>query len=75
MKRVVSPGIPEPNTGITSSIIMPSLIDTPPNREAMPDADFSKWVKPETIAGNIFHLFTEPGKALRETVLKVYNES
>jgi len=63
------------NTGITSSIIMPSLIDTPPNREAMPDADFSKWVKPETIAGNIFHLFTEPGKALRETVLKVYNES
>ncbi|MCF8309172.1 MAG: SDR family NAD(P)-dependent oxidoreductase [Bacteroidales bacterium] len=63
------------DTGITSSVIMPSLIDTPPNREAMPDADFDKWVKPETIAANIQHLFTEPGKALRETVLKVYNES
>ncbi|MCF8232860.1 MAG: SDR family NAD(P)-dependent oxidoreductase [Bacteroidales bacterium] len=62
-------------TGITSSIIMPSLIDTPPNREAMPNADFSKWVKPDTIADNIYHLFTESGKALRETVLKVYNES
>lgn len=62
-------------TGITASVIMPSLIDTPPNREAMPDADFDKWVKPETIAENIHHLFTESGKALRETVLKVYNES
>lgn len=62
-------------TGVTSSVIMPSLIDTPPNRQAMPDADFSKWVKPETIANNIFHLFTESGKALRETVLKVYNKS
>lgn len=62
-------------TGITSSVIMPSLIDTPPNRQAMPDADFSKWVKPETIADNIFHLFTDSGKALRETVLKVYNKS
>ena len=63
------------NTGITSSVIMPSLIDTPPNRQAMPKADFNKWVKPETIADNIFHLFTDSGKALRETVLKVYNES
>lgn len=63
------------DTGITSSVIMPSLIDTPPNRDAMPDADFDKWVKPETIADNIHHLFTESGKALRETVLKVYNES
>ncbi|HKK10027.1 MAG TPA: SDR family NAD(P)-dependent oxidoreductase [Bacteroidales bacterium] len=62
-------------TGITSSVIMPSLIDTPPNRKAMPDADFEKWVKPETIANNIHHLFTESGKALRETVLKVYNKS
>jgi NAD(P)-dependent dehydrogenase (short-subunit alcohol dehydrogenase family) len=29
--------------------ISPSLVDTPPNREAMPDADFDKWVKPEQI--------------------------
>jgi|AntRauTorcE11898_2_1112593.scaffolds.fasta_scaffold03439_1 NAD(P)-dependent dehydrogenase (short-subunit alcohol dehydrogenase family) len=62
-------------TGITSSVVMPSLIDTLPNRKGMPDADFDKWVKPETIADNIHHLFTESGKALRETVLKVYNES
>lgn len=63
------------DTGITTSVIMPSLIGTPPNREAMPDAKFDKWVKPETIAGNIHHLFTESGKALRETVLKEYDES
>ncbi|MDZ7684885.1 MAG: hypothetical protein U5O39_07635 [Gammaproteobacteria bacterium] len=29
---------------------MPSLIDTPRNREDMPKADFDKWVKPEDIA-------------------------
>ncbi|MFW5975027.1 MAG: SDR family NAD(P)-dependent oxidoreductase [Bacteroidota bacterium] len=63
------------DTGVTSSVIMPSLIDTPPNRQAMPKADFSKWVKPQTLAENIFHLFTDSGKALRETVLKVYNKS
>lgn len=30
--------------------ISPSIIDTPPNREDMPDANFDKWVKPEQIA-------------------------
>jgi len=29
---------------------MPSIIDTPQNRAAMPNADFSKWVAPEAIA-------------------------
>lgn len=63
------------DNGITSSVIVPGIIDTPQNREAMPGADFDRWVKPETIADNIYHLFTESGKALRETVLKVYNRS
>ncbi|MCF8302992.1 MAG: SDR family NAD(P)-dependent oxidoreductase [Bacteroidales bacterium] len=61
--------------GITSSVIVPSIIDTPENREAMPNADFDKWVKPEVLADNIHHLFTDSGKALRETVLKVYHKS
>jgi NAD(P)-dependent dehydrogenase (short-subunit alcohol dehydrogenase family) len=36
--------------GITANVVLPSVIDTPKNREAMPSADFSKWVQPETIA-------------------------
>ncbi|MEM7216895.1 MAG: SDR family NAD(P)-dependent oxidoreductase [Pseudomonadota bacterium] len=43
-------------SGINVNCVMPSLIDTPPNREAMPDADFSNWVAPESIAGVMLFL-------------------
>jgi NAD(P)-dependent dehydrogenase (short-subunit alcohol dehydrogenase family) len=36
--------------GIRANAIMPSTIDTPANRKAMPKADFDTWVKPEEIA-------------------------
>jgi NAD(P)-dependent dehydrogenase (short-subunit alcohol dehydrogenase family) len=36
--------------GIRCNAILPSVIDTPANREAMPDADHSKWVGPAAIA-------------------------
>ena len=36
--------------GIRCNAILPSVIDTPANREAMPDADHSKWVAPAAIA-------------------------
>lgn len=61
--------------GIRASVIIPSTIDTPPNREAMPDADFEKWTTAEAIADSIHFLFTDSGQHLRETVLKIYNEA
>jgi len=60
---------------IQASVIVPSTIDTPQNREAMPDADFSKWTTGEAIADAIYYLMTDSGKHLREVVLKMYNES
>lgn len=60
---------------ITATVIVPSTIDTPPNRSAMPDADFSKWIKASDIAENIAFVLTDAGKMLRETVLKIYNEA
>lgn len=36
--------------GITVNAVLPSIIDTPENREAMPDADPSTWVPPDEIA-------------------------
>ena len=62
-------------SGISASVVIPSTIDTPQNRAAMPDADFSKWVSPGDIAGNIFHLITPAGKKLRENIIKVYGDS
>jgi NAD(P)-dependent dehydrogenase (short-subunit alcohol dehydrogenase family) len=60
---------------IRASVIVPGTIDTPANREAMPDADFSKWVKRTDIAASLSYLLSEPAGSLRETVLKLYNNS
>jgi NAD(P)-dependent dehydrogenase (short-subunit alcohol dehydrogenase family) len=58
---------------ITATVIVPSIIDTPPNREAMPDADFTKWIAPFDIAETIAFVLSKSGQKLREPVLKVYN--
>lgn len=60
--------------GIVASVVAPSIIDTPPNREAMPKADFSQWVTPAQIAEVIYFATTEPGQVLREPVFKLYGE-
>ncbi|MEZ4515441.1 MAG: SDR family NAD(P)-dependent oxidoreductase [Chloroflexota bacterium] len=36
---------------INVNCILPGTIDTPANRKSMPDADFSRWVAPESLAG------------------------
>ncbi len=63
------------NSGITASVIVPGTIDTPQNREAMPDADFTGWISASEIADNVYHLSTPAGKQLRESIIKVYGES
>jgi NAD(P)-dependent dehydrogenase (short-subunit alcohol dehydrogenase family) len=60
---------------VVTSVVVPSTIDTPQNRKAMPDADFANWVKPDDIANVIYHHCTDEAAALRETVIKVYNNS
>lgn len=60
---------------IQASVIVPSIIDTPPNRTAMPDSDFSDWVTPEAIAENIEYLLSAKAQTLRSTVLKLYNNA
>ena len=62
-------------TNVVVSVIVPSTIDTPQNRKSMPDADPSKWVKPEAIADVIHFYCTDEAAVLREPVIKVYNNS
>jgi len=61
--------------GIDAAVIVPSIIDTPANRKAMPEANFDSWVKPELIARNIHFLASEEGSILRNPILKVYGDS
>jgi NAD(P)-dependent dehydrogenase (short-subunit alcohol dehydrogenase family) len=60
---------------VVCSVVAPSVIDTPANRESMPDSDFSKWVRPEAIAEAMFFLCSKNGSVLRDPVFKVYGGS
>ena len=60
---------------VVTSVVVPSTIDTPQNRKAMPDADPAKWVKPEAIADVIYFYCTNEATVLREPMIKVYNNS
>jgi len=62
-------------TSVTASVVVPSTLDTPVNRRSMPDADHSAWVDPKNLADVLEFLVSERGSALRETVLKVYNNA
>ncbi len=59
-------------TGITANCVLPSVIDTPANREAMGDADADKWVKPESLAENICFLASEAAGDVRGAALPVF---
>ncbi len=59
---------------VVTCVVVPSTIDTPQNRAAMPKADTSTWVKPETIAKMIVLYCSDAAAALREPVLKFYND-
>ena len=58
---------------VVVSVVVPGTIDTPQNREAMPDADFNKWTKAESIANVVYWHCTEEAASLRESIIKVYN--
>ena len=51
---------------------MPSIIDTEANRRAMPNADYSKWVKPQDLANVVLFLCSEDGKAITGAAIPTY---
>ncbi len=60
---------------VVTSVIVPSTLDTPANRQSMPKADFSKWVKPEEIAQTMEFICSQKAESLREPVFKIYGDS
>jgi NAD(P)-dependent dehydrogenase (short-subunit alcohol dehydrogenase family) len=60
---------------IVCSVLVPSVIDTPANRAAMPNHDFSKWVNPEEIAATVSFLLSDEAKSLRDPVVKLYGDA
>jgi NAD(P)-dependent dehydrogenase (short-subunit alcohol dehydrogenase family) len=62
-------------TGVRVNSILPSIIDTPMNRKAMPKADFSTWPKPEDIAKIILFLSSEEASLIHGAAIPVYGNS
>ena len=62
----------ERKNNVKSFVIVPDTIDTPQNRTAMPDADFTKWVKPELIAERILNIDKMPDIEKKDNILKIY---
>ena len=58
--------------GITANIILPGTMDTPANRKAMPNADFSTWVRTQSVASLILWLAGEPD--VTGAVIPVYGK-
>lgn len=62
-------------SGITVNCILPSIIDTPQNRQAMPRADHRRWVKPEALADVILFLTSDAAREVHGAAVPVYGKS
>lgn len=61
--------------GVRANAVLPSLIDTPENRAAMPDADHDRWVRPERIAEVICALCADGADVVSGAHLPVYGRA
>jgi NAD(P)-dependent dehydrogenase (short-subunit alcohol dehydrogenase family) len=60
------------DAGLSANVILPGTMDTPANRKAMPDANFSKWVRPTTVADLIVWLAGDAGRDINGAAIPVY---
>jgi NAD(P)-dependent dehydrogenase (short-subunit alcohol dehydrogenase family) len=61
--------------GIRVNAVLPSVIDTPANRAAMPRAEFDRWARPSEIAEAILWLASPANRLVSGVLLPVYGEA
>jgi NAD(P)-dependent dehydrogenase (short-subunit alcohol dehydrogenase family) len=57
--------------GVTVNAVLPSIIDTPVNRQDMPKADFATWVAPADLAAVMLFLASEEARAVTGALIPV----
>ena len=58
-------------SGVRVNAVVPTTIDTPANREAMPQADFAQWTPPARIAGVLRFLASDDAATVRGGLVPV----
>lgn len=61
--------------GIRVNCVLPSTIDTPANRLAMPDVDPKKWVTPDSIAEVLLFLASTAARDISGAAIPVYGRA
>jgi NAD(P)-dependent dehydrogenase (short-subunit alcohol dehydrogenase family) len=74
--RLLTETIAEENLGVVrANAVMPSVLDTPMNREMMSGADFETWVKPAEVANVVLFLCSEGAAVTSGAAVPVYGEA
>jgi NAD(P)-dependent dehydrogenase (short-subunit alcohol dehydrogenase family) len=74
--RILTETVAEENLGtVRANAIMPSVIDTPMNREMMPGADHDSWVDPADIADVVAFLCSDGASVTSGAAVPVYGEA
>jgi 3-oxoacyl-[acyl-carrier protein] reductase len=60
---------------ITANVLLPATMDTPANRAADPQADFSKWVDPGQIAAMLVHLASDVASQVTGSAIPIYGRN
>lgn len=60
------------DAGLRANVILPGTMDTPANRQAMPNADFSRWVQPSSVASLMVWLAGDGGRDVNGAAIPVY---
>ena len=60
--------------GLRANCVMPGIIDTPANREAMPGADTSGWVAPDDLAALVVFLLSDESRAVQGALVPAYGK-
>ena len=62
-------------TGVTANVIVPSVIDTPATRKALPFADYIDWPTPDEIAAVIDFILSDDSGVISGALIPVYGRT